>query len=539
MWKSALITVALSLSCAPAEFQMEDLVSDSGSGSLDQDDDGDGWAKHEDCDDDDPSIHPDALELCDEIDNDCDEDVDEDVGTTWYADHDDDGYGSPLDTIDACDMPDGYVPTGTDCDDANADTWPGAAERCDHEDNDCDGETDESLTSTWYDDEDGDGFGDGASPLEDCDPGDGWVENSDDCDDDDAAVHPEAPEICDLIDNDCDAQIDEDVREVFFADFDGDGFGSEDESTESCDAPSGYLYVGPGEDFDCDDGNDAIYPGAQEICDRLDNDCDGSTDDDDSSVTGQSVWFLDFDGDGYGTDRLTMEACDAPSGYVATDDDCDDTTTDVMPDPSGGCALGLTCLDILDAGRDDGDGIYSIDPDGWDAILPPFDVYCDMESDDPGWTEIAYSADLAMAQHYGTGNTWQSLPTDFSLELSDAQIDSIRALSTEGKQKYEARCEGVVHYYHEDRDTHYAAVGFILHNGDTTTYGSEDYSPYSVSVVEDGCKSNGGEGGSSHQATWFKIKEVGIPVVNLYTYDGGDSGEEFGAKLEDNSAWLR
>jgi hypothetical protein len=344
------------------------------------------------------------------------------------------------------------------------------------------------------------------------------------------------------LDNDCDGDIDEDSAidiEIFYLDSDGDGYGDADFSVMGCEAPSDYLSVGAGEDFDCDDSSAAIHPEAEEICDELDNDCDESIDDEDSDVTDLYTWYLDFDGDGYGTDRLTSEACEAPSGFVETNDDCDDTDSDVMPDPSGDCALGLTCLDIIENLRDDGDGDYTIDPDGWDTGLEPFDVYCEMSGDDPGWTEIAYIDDLSFEQHFSSGNAWQSLPDDFELELSDEQIDAIRDQSTEGRQKYEGRCEDVVHYYYKDRDSYEAAFGFIFHDGSATVSGEEDYSPHDVSVLEDGCKSNGGEGGSSHQATWFKISDPGVPVVNLWVWDGGDSGEEFGSKLSDNSAWLR
>jgi hypothetical protein len=348
--------------------------------------------------------------------------------------------------------------------------------------------------------------------------------------------------LCDTLDNDCDGTTDEDDAldvESFYLDSDGDGYATLDSSISQCDCPSSYLSLSPGDDVDCNDTDEAIHPDADEICDGQDNDCDGDIDDDDSSVTDPSIWYLDYDGDGYGTDALLSQSCEAPSGFVETSDDCDDTAADVMPDPSGDCALGTTCLDIYENGRDDGDGTYTIDPDGWDTDLPPFVVNCEMDGDEPGWTEIAYSADLSFDQHFSVGNTWQALPDDFELELSDDQIDAIRDQSTEGKQKYEGRCEGVIHYYYKSQSSYSGAFGFVFHDGSLTVYGTDDYSPHDIEVVEDGCKSNGGEGGSSHSATWFKIEDTGLPVVNLIVYDGGDSGEEFGSPLLDNSAWLR
>ena len=174
------------------------------------DEDGDGFTADVDCDDTDPAIRPGGTELCDGIDNDCDGDVDNGIEQTWFLDADDDGYGDPDETILACARPDGAVPSGTDCDDADAAVYPGASERCDHLDNDCDDDVDEGLPAEDYDwyylDEDGDGFGSAEAALSACDLPPGYAPNARDCDDREATVYPGAPEISgDGLSNDCDS----------------------------------------------------------------------------------------------------------------------------------------------------------------------------------------------------------------------------------------------------------------------------------------------------------------------------------------------
>ncbi len=174
--------------CNKSGEPMPDSIEDSG-GIIDDDADGDGWKDNEDCAPEDSTINPDATEVCDGVDNDCDSEVDEGVMDTFYRDADGDGFGDPLESIEACERPDGYVPSdaGEDCDDADATIYPGATELCDGLDNDCDGTIDNDLeTSTYYADDDGDGFGDHDDSDLFCEDTPGYVDNDLDCDDSDA-----------------------------------------------------------------------------------------------------------------------------------------------------------------------------------------------------------------------------------------------------------------------------------------------------------------------------------------------------------------
>ncbi len=107
-----------------------------------------------------------------------------------------------------------------------------------------------------------DGDGDGVGSLADCD-------------DQDPTVYPRAEERCDGVDNDCDGDVDEDLTwRDGFPDLDGDGYGDpEGEPLPFCEPapPPGYA----DNDDDCDDTNPAVHPGAEEVCDGVDNDCDG------------------------------------------------------------------------------------------------------------------------------------------------------------------------------------------------------------------------------------------------------------------------
>jgi len=310
------------------------------------DEDGDGYTSLVDCYDANAAVNPGATEICDGIDNDCDGEGDGsdavDAGL-WYPDLDGDGYGDGDEPLRTCTPPTDHVAVSGDCDDDDATTYDGAYEACDGVDNNCDGEIDDGQPmTTYYADRDGDGYGDETSEIQACAPPDGYVENTEDCDDFEPLAWTNNVESCDEIDNDCDGEIDEGALITWYEDGDGDGYGVDgDDTFEACEGDDGFADNAT----DCDDTESSVNPGAEEICDELDNDCDGEVNED--IVV---PWYEDADEDGFGNDEVSQDDCEEPPGFTEEGGDCDDTDPFINPDAED------DSKDQIDQNCDDMDG---------------------------------------------------------------------------------------------------------------------------------------------------------------------------------------
>ncbi len=308
-------------------------------GTFYDDDDGDGFAgtsssfffdnafvTDDDCNDAEAGINPDAPEICDDFDNDCDDEIDED-----FADKGD----ACSNGLGLCESPGQMVCNGagdgTECDAVAGDS---ADEVCDDLDNDCDGETDEASAidaSTWYLDFDGDGFGVPDDTQLACSQPADYTDNTDDCNDDDSTANPSATEVCDGADNDCDSAID-------------DGFDAGDSCSVGVGActDTGIMEcTDDGTDTEC---NATAAASSDEDCDDdIDNDCDGDTDADDSDceVTAgddDDTVIIDTDADGI-ADADDNCPDDSNADQLDTDADGEGDECEVASSGGGGCSL--------------------------------------------------------------------------------------------------------------------------------------------------------------------------------------------------------
>jgi len=177
--------------------------------------------------------------------------------------------------------------------------------------------------TTYYPDDDGDGYGDLARWVLSCEPVPGMLEQGGDCDDADADINPTAPERCNFVDDDCNGERDDGLEPgLYYPDPDGDGYGSMEDSPEfTCNDAEGFTAL----TGDCAPEDPNIYPGAVEVHNGRDDDCDGEIDeietpeDDDptSSVDDDDTAAQDDDDDAdAGGCRISGESPTSPNAML-------------------------------------------------------------------------------------------------------------------------------------------------------------------------------------------------------------------------------
>ena len=301
-----------------------------------------------DCNDADAAVHPAAVETCNGVDDNCNGATDEGVKTTFFWDGDGDGFGDSNNTTLACQKPVGYAVLGGDCDDSQGSIHPGAAETCNGLDDNCNGQNDEGVKTTFYLDGDSDGFGLANAPTDACSLPAGYATVALDCNDGNAKVHPGAAEACNGIDDDCNGVMDGPDSAgciAYFGDGDGDGYGPLGGVTVCLCTGTAQTPVKVG--GDCDDGNATVHPGAAEICNGIDDNCDTVIDE---GV--KTTFYRDADGDTYGNSAITKLACSVPAGFVGNLTDCNDADASIHPGVAEICnGLDDNCNDATDEGN--------------------------------------------------------------------------------------------------------------------------------------------------------------------------------------------
>jgi hypothetical protein len=357
---------------APEICNDEDDDCDGAPGPGELDTDGDGYMVCEsDCDDLEPAANPGETEICDTLDNNCDGSVDE-----GFPDTDGDG---DLDCVDNDDDGDGSL-DGDDCEPLDWEVFPGNTEVCNLIDDDCDGNVDNV---------DGDG--------------DGYTVCADDCDDTDPAINPGETEICDTLDNNCDGSVDEG-----FPDTDGDGdldcFDNDDDGDGSLDGD------------DCEPTDPSIFPDAIEECNLIDDNCDGDVDD------------VDADGDGAVTDACVGgDDCDDSDPFInpsepevcdTLDNNCDGAF--MLGEIPVGPTSYMSCLD------DQTDGVDGATPDGIDEDGNFCDVAGFVPVDGVCLSKYHLSIDPVLGIAVSVGGVFPEVGNDFAAaQLLVAEIGGV------------------------------------------------------------------------------------------------------------------
>lgn len=299
-----------------------------------------------------------SSEICDGIDNDGDDLIDEDLAFfTYYLDSDKDGEGDLNYSVSNCSQPSGYLNNYYDCDDSNSAINTKASEICNEIDDNCNGEVDEGVKILFFIDSDEDGFGVPEESYLACTVPEGFSVYDNDCNDTNSEINPGAEEICDNIDNDCSGFVDEDLTRPYGT----TDIGECQYGVEECSFGSWYITVpstGP----------------SDEVCDGLDNNCDGEVDE-----NVMTMFYPDFDDDGFGDILIVTQACSAPERYVESSGDCNDGDFNINPGMEEICdGIDNNCDGFIDEDFLDTDNDGMADCVDWDDdndnVLDEYDL---------------------------------------------------------------------------------------------------------------------------------------------------------------------
>ena len=371
-----------------------DLDEDGLGNACDDDMDGDGSLNPDDCAPLEPLRAPGLNEDCDGLDNDCNGDIDDGLGETTC------GLGICVHTVPNC--ANGQV---QECDPLDG----ALVESCDSLDNDCNGKVDDGLGTTTC------GLGECEHTVDNCANG-----QSQECDPQQGAV----AEVCDLLDNNCNGEVDEELGSTTC----GLGLCAHtvencvEGEAQACDPLAGAVdEVCDGFDNDCsglvDDGLgqttcglgecehtvdncqggeeqlcDPLLGAVDEICDALDNDCNGEVDDGFADFDGDKTPDC-LDGDDDNDGHLDGADCDDfdVTVYPGANELCDekDNNCDGLSDEGcPGVTTGKNCAEIHESYPAFPTGLYTIDADGAGGT-EPVEVFCDMVTDGGGWMRVA------------------------------------------------------------------------------------------------------------------------------------------------------
>lgn len=327
-------------------------------------------------------------------------------------------------------------PASTDGCDIECVETNGGREICDGVDNNCDGDIDETFDNLGDSCTEGQGICANRGSIA-CDPSDASKTTCD--------ASPDTPEdeVCgDNTDNDCDGATDEPDAvdaEVYFADCDNDGYAASGAiSMRSCISPTSPPSDCPGGSWttrdpsdpnlvDCADDNPEQSPGKQELClDGIDNDCDGTENEDDA--TDAMTWYPDVDGDGFGDDSQAYDACE-PNTPTDVDEgsDCDDTDEFINPD----------ALDTCDGINNDCDTETDEGPFQADLVAAGETHTCAID------LGILHCWGSNLSGQLGTGNTNGSdIPLEVAPGMTFTQVDAGRNFTCALTDLQEVYCWG-------------------------------------------------------------------------------------------------